>query len=224
MESFVIYFLFTVILLYILYRLNIHKNIKNILINNTELSNNLVNDSALSNINYQKINNKPVVNIIRNNDKDVTGENHIYYEPKYITKDNMLANDIGSTEYTFAQFPDDKASKAWVDYDISQNPKFYKSNFKNELLNTNNLFDNQKIYRNTSKQANYYKNKIINIPACYESSNNTNVCNFNGKLKEIPTSLSDITYNDLYYPGDDFLNYKYMNGEYYKGNIKGWSL
>ena len=37
---------------------------------------------------------------------------------EYIRKDTMGENDIDTTEYRFAQFPENKPSKAWVDYNI----------------------------------------------------------------------------------------------------------
>ena len=84
-----------------------------------------INDSAISSVNYERINNNPIINIIRDQGK-VTGENTTYYKPEYISKDTMNANDIGSTEYRFGQFSEDKPSKAWVDYNISQFPGYYR--------------------------------------------------------------------------------------------------
>ena len=71
-----------------------------------------INDSAISSTNYKYINSEPVVNIIRNKG-DTTNENKIYYEPQFIPKDTMAKNDIGTTEYRFAQFSEDTPSKAW---------------------------------------------------------------------------------------------------------------
>ena len=92
-----------------------------------------INDSAISSVNYKYVGGKPTVKIIRNKGA-VTGENTIYYEPQYIPKDNMSANDIGSTEYRFAQFNENTPSKAWVDYNISQYPGYYKSDFSSNIL------------------------------------------------------------------------------------------
>ena len=92
------------------------------------------NDMAISSVNYKNVGGKPVVNIIR--DKGlVTGENTMYYKPQYIPKDTMGKNDLGSTEYRFGQFESNKPSKAWVDYNISQYPGYYKSDF------TSNIYD-----------------------------------------------------------------------------------
>ena len=79
-------------------------------------------------INYQYVDNKPIVNIIRDNG-GVTGENSMYYDQNYIPKDTMNANDIGTTEYTAAYLKDTPA-KAWVDYNISQFPGYYRNDFK----------------------------------------------------------------------------------------------
>ena len=69
--------------------------------------------------NYQTIDNKPVVNIIRDNGP-VTGENTIYYVPEIILKDTMNPNDIGTTEYRAGYLNENVPSSAWVDYNISQ--------------------------------------------------------------------------------------------------------
>ena len=57
-----------------------------------------ISSSAISSTTYQTIDNKPVVNIIRDNGP-VTGENTLYYVPRIIPKDTMNPNDIGATEY-----------------------------------------------------------------------------------------------------------------------------
>ena len=61
------------------------------------------NDMAISSVNYKNVGGKPVVNIIRDKEP-VTGENTMYYKPQYIPKDTMGKNDLGTTEYRFAQF------------------------------------------------------------------------------------------------------------------------
>ena len=45
-----------------------------------------------------------------------------------------------TTEYRFAQFPENKPSKAWVDYNISQFPGYYTSEAKDEKFSINEFF------------------------------------------------------------------------------------
>ena len=54
----------------------------------------------------------------------------------------MGENDIGTTEYRFAQFPENKPSKAWVDYNISQFPGYYTSEAKDENFQLMNFLSN----------------------------------------------------------------------------------
>jgi len=60
------------------------------------------------------------------------------------------------------------------------------------------------------------------IPACYIGKNNVNVCNFNNKLQRIPLNLSNLSYNDLYYPqseSDIIENVEFINDEFYDGPV-----
>lgn len=159
--------------------------------NDDDIKNNDINDSQISSVHYETINNEPIANIIR--DKGyVTGENTIYYEPEYIRKDTMGENDIGSTEYRFGQFSETKPSKAWVDYNISQFPGYYTSDIKDEKFNLMNFFDSENIYRENPRNTQFYNSKRVPCPSCYIDVNGTNVCNFNSKLQRIPKTLSNV--------------------------------
>lgn len=151
----------------------------------------VIDGGSISETNYKMINNKPIVNIIRNNNELVTGENTVYFEPNYILKDNLSPNDINSTEYTYAQLPNDIPDKAWTDYRISQYPSFYSKNIKDEKTNLKLFFDNQNKYHDTVNETYYYNNiKRMPIPQCYIGKNINNVCDFNNKLQKIPLKLS----------------------------------
>jgi len=194
------------------------------------------NDSAISSTNYEVIDNNPVVNIIRNKGK-VTGENTMYYEPKYIRKDTMNENDIGSTEYGLAQLGD-MPDKAWTDYNISQFPGYYRSDFGNGLRSLKRFFDRSNKYHEKPNNRKYYEIKEPNCPSCYIDVNGTNVCNFNGKLEKIPISLYNVLPdgNSAIQPvvgssiesvdNNQYKTYSYKNdramngGDFYK-NVKG---
>ena len=206
------------------------------------------NDSSISALNYKEIGGNPVVNIIRDrgnsdygdhiNHGKVTGEHDIYYKPEYIRKDTMGENDIGSTEYRFAQFDETKPSKAWVDYNVSQFPGYYKSDFSSNVYDLKQFFDKQNIFREVPDNRKYYDSKKISDPSCYTDVNGTNVCNFNNKLKKIPTSLYNVgsngssilqpvesseidTINNDQYLAYNYSNDKPMNGSNFYGNVGG---
>jgi len=182
-----------------------------------------IDGASVSEVTYKLVNNKPTINIIRDNGDIVSGDNTIYYEPKYILKDNMMANDINSTEFTSAQIPNDIPDKAWTDYRVSQNPSFYTNNLQDEKTNLKLFFDEQSRYHNTPEESYYFNNiKRMPIPACYIGKNNVNVCNFNNKLQRIPLNLSNLSYNDLYYPqseSDIIENVEFINDEFYDGPV-----
>ena len=150
-----------------------------------------INDSAISSTNYKNVGGKPVVNIIRDKGH-VTGENTIYYKPQFIPKDTMGKNDIGSTEYRFAQFESNKPSKAWVDYNVSQYPGFYKSDFSSNIYDLKQFFDKENVFREIPDNRKYYDMKKADCPSCHTDVNGTNVCDFNGKLETIPKSLYNL--------------------------------
>ena len=195
------------------------------------------NDSAISNINYEYVNNKPIVNIIRDNGI-ITGENSIYYDPNYIPKDTMSANDIGTTEYT-AAFQKDKPAKAWVDYNISQYPGYYRNDFKEGKRSLQKFFDKNNKYVEKPDIHNFDIKKS-KCTSCYTDVNGANVCNYNSRLEKIPISLYNLgangesvlknvvnsrieqidnnQYNTYYYD-----NERAMNGAHFYKNVVGTS-
>lgn len=195
------------------------------------------NDTAISSTNYENVGGKPVVNIVRNRGP-VTGENTIYYKPQYIPKDTMSKNDIDTTEYKFAQFDENKPSKAWTDYNISQYPGYYKSDFSSNIYDLKQFFDKENIYRELPDDRMYYDMKRPNCPSCYTDVNGTNVCNFNGKLEKVPISLYNVgpdgntsikkviseeinTISNDQYIAYNYAGDKSMNGSNFYDNVSG---
>jgi hypothetical protein len=182
-----------------------------------------IDGASVSEVTYKMINNKPTINIIRDNGELVSGDNTTFFEPKYILKDNMGENDINSTEYTSAQIPNNIPDTAWTDYRISQTPSFYSNNINDEKTNLKLFFDDQNQFHNTIEESYFYNNiKRMPIPACYIGKNNVNVCNFNNKLQRIPLNLSNLSYDDLYYTQskDDIIdNNLFINNEIYSGSV-----
>jgi len=196
------------------------------------------NNSAISSVNYKNVGGNPVVNIVRNKGDKVTGEGNIYYKPEYILKDTMSENDIDNTEYRFAQFDSNKPSKAWTDYNISQYPGYYKSDFSSNIYDLKQFFDKQNIFREVPDNREYYDMKMPNNPNCYSDVNGTNVCDFNNKLEKIPVSLYNVGSDgsSILQPiisseinninNDPYLAYNYendkpMNGSNFYDNVSG---
>ena len=194
-------------------------------------SNNIkdINDTAISTTTYQTIDNKPVVNIIRDQGH-VTGENTIYYEPEVIRKDTMGANDIGTTEYRAGYLGEKVPSSAWVDYNISQFPGYYRSDFGEGKRSLQKFFDSRNRFHSVPDNIKYHEPKDSGCSNCYTDVNGTKVCNYNAKLARIPDTLYNvgpngesivqpITHTDI--NGHHYSSDRPMNGAPFYNNVFG---
>jgi len=188
-----------------------------------------INDSAISSTKYQTIDNKPVVNIIRDRGP-VTGENTIYYVPEVIRKDTMGANDIGTTEYRAGYLGEHVPSSAWVDYNISQFPGYYRSNFGEGKRSLKQFFDSRNRFHSVPSNRKYSEPKTSGCSNCYTDVNGTKVCNYNAKLERIPSTLYNvgpngesivqpITHTDI--NGHHYASDRPMNGSAFYNNVFG---
>ena len=126
------------------------------------------------------------VNIIRSSNTE-NDQNPIYYNPSAYKKDFMSPNPLGTTEYNFAEFNDEKTSYAWTDNNVSQHPSFYRSEFSDEKTNVGKFFDKKNKFHD--KTSSYSTN---NLPdRCFLDKDDKVICNFNDKLQNIPPSLID---------------------------------
>ena len=148
-----------------------------------QLSNNISVD-PLYNQKEEKID-ESKVNIIRSSNVD-NDKNPIYYKPSFYKKDFLSPNPLGTTEYNFAEFNDDKTSYAWTENNVSQHPQFYRSNVKDEKTNVGRFFDKNRYHDKTSPYS------TNNLPdRCFLDKDDEIVCNFNDRLQNIPPSLID---------------------------------
>ena len=196
---------------------------------NGKVSNYDINDSAISSSVYKTIDNKPVVNIIRDRGP-VTGENTIYYVPEVIPKDTMGANDIGTTEYRVGYLSEKVPSSAWVDYNISQFPGYYRSDFGEGKRSLKQFFDSRYRFHSVPNNKKYYEPKKSGCSNCYTDVNGTKVCNYNAKLEKIPSTLYNvgpngesiiqrITHTDI--DGYHYESDRPMNGAPFYNNVYG---
>jgi hypothetical protein len=101
--------------------------------------------------------------------------------PKYILKDTLSGNTIGSSEMHSTDGDPDTPYKSFSDDNVSQYPKFYNSDIKNELTNIGTFFDKKNRYINTthSNSSAYVDDN------CYIDSNNDITCLDNTRLQNI---------------------------------------
>ena len=90
----------------------------------------------------------------------------------------MSPNPLGTTEYNFAEFNDDKKSYAWTENNVSQHPSIYRSEFSDEKTNVGEFFDKtNQFHDKTSSQS----TNNLQTDALVKDDNI--VCNFNDRLQ-----------------------------------------
>jgi hypothetical protein len=107
------------------------------------------------------------------------------YLPEYYRKDTLNADNINSEEYRPFINDESVSETSWTDENVSQNPKFYNSDIKNELTNIGSFFDiNNQYHDKTSTNT-------LTLPSdeCYIDKNNNIICNDNSRLQLIPPKL-----------------------------------
>lgn len=107
-----------------------------------------------------------------------------FYLPDYYRKDRLSGNDIGTEE--LRQFKnDEEPDNSWTDENVSQHPKFYTSDIKNELTNIGSFFDKNNQYNDKTS----YNTEALTSDSCYQSKNGEIFCEDNTRLQNIPPSL-----------------------------------
>jgi hypothetical protein len=118
--------------------------------------------------------------------------------PKYILKDTLSKNTIGTGELSPFHKEEDKPYTSFTDENISQYPKFYNSDIKNELTNVGKFFDKKNRY---SDSTNPNSSAYID-DSCYVNSDNSVTCLENTRLQNIPPK------NTSKYKNYDIGNYR----------------
>ena len=144
----------------------------------TDKFNNQMNANMLTRNTYLNDDN---VNIIRNELNSIGNK-----YPKYLLKDTLSGNTINTSELS----PIDKENepyKSFTDENVSQYPKYYTSDLKNEITNIGKFFDKKNRYSDTTKSnSSTYVNDN-----CYIDSNNDITCLDNTRLQNIPPKNND---------------------------------
>tara|TARA_Y100001958_G_C21182679_1_gene512267 strand:- start:371 stop:1171 length:801 start_codon:yes stop_codon:yes gene_type:complete len=176
----------------------------------------------LNNINKILPNGTNNTNIIRTN---YNNDNRVYL-PEYFRKDRLNGNNINTEEYR--PFINDKSDSetSWTDDNVSDNPKFYTSNFNDELTNIGSFFDKNNQYHDKTSS----NTESLTTDNCYISKNGEKYCQDNTRLQLIPPKL--ISDSDKCTAFDSIgqyktaeiknkLNNKINNGSYFFNNVIG---
>jgi len=107
------------------------------------------------------------------------------YLPDYYRKDRLGENPTGTEELRpFVQ--DNKTSESsWTDTNISDHPKFYNSEMKDEITNIGAFFDKNNQYNDTTSS----NTETLPSDKCYTDKHGQQFCKDNTRLQLIPPSL-----------------------------------
>ena len=145
-----------------------------------QLSNKII--KPLNNIEKLLPNNDDNMNIIRTSNRDVSGR---FYVPEYYRKDTLNSNDIGSEELREFLLDETKNDTSWSDTNISQHPKYYTSDFKNNLTNPGTFFNNNNQYNDTTSS----KTEALPSDNCYIAKNGLRFCKDKTRIQNVPPKL-----------------------------------
>jgi len=147
------------------------------------------------------------------------------YLPDYYRKDRLNENPEGTEELSLFE-NNNNAETSWTDKNVSEHPKFYNANIKNELTNTGSFFDKNNQYNDkTSPQS-----EPIITDSCYTTPSGETFCQDNTRLQLIPPKLiSDVNkcqvLNDIgiYKDNNNNINQneRIINGGKFYNNVSG---
>ena len=165
------------------------------------------------------------IDIIRETGSEDRGKTRMYL-PDYYRKDRLSGDPDKTEELRPFLMNKDKSENSWTDQNISEHPKFYNSDTKDELTNIGSFFD---------KNNNYVDKTSANTDAlvmdgCYTDTSGNRFCEDNTRLQLIPPRRMNDPNNSLTlntigpYKNHRRIDDKkdsVINGGIYFDNIKG---
>ncbi len=156
---------------------------------------------------------------------DLSNTKQRMYLPDYYRKDRLSGNTIGSEELRPFLTDENKSESSWTDNNVSEHPKFYNSDVKDNLTNIGSFFDeNNQYFDKTSANTN-----ALPSDSCYLDKMGNQYCEENTRLQNIPPKLisdpnSPVLNTIGYYKEEnniDDMKDKLINGGVFYDNIKG---
>ena len=136
-----------------------------------------------------------------NNDEKIlpSGENHLktirtsdhdhvktrMYLPDYYRKDRLSGNPTSTEELRPFLTDKDKSENSWTDKNISEHPKFYNADAKDELTNIGSFFDENNNYADKTSS----NSESLHSDSCYKDKRGSTFCEDNTRLQLIPPKL-----------------------------------
>jgi len=106
------------------------------------------------------------------------------YLPDYFRKDRLSGNDSDTTELRYFT-GNDEPDNSWTDVNVSQHPKFYTSDIKDELTDVGSFFDKNNQYNDKAS----LNTDVLVADKCYTDKKGVEFCEDNTRLQNIPPSL-----------------------------------
>ena len=84
---------------------------------------------------------------------DLSNTQQRMYLPDYYRKDRLSGNTIDSEEYRPFLTDEKTAEKSWTDTNVSEHPKFYNSDVKDNLTDIGSFFDKNNKYNDSTNST-----------------------------------------------------------------------
>lgn len=162
--------------------------------------------------------------IVRNTQTPDNMNKKRLYLPEFYRKDRLSGNTQGTEELRPFYSDKEDSEQSWTDVNVSEHPKFYNSDIKDELTNIGSFFDKNNQY-NDKSSAN---SESLVTDSCYMNKSGEYFCEDNTRLQLIPPKLITDTnkcyalnkvgvYKDINNKDND-INDRVMNGgNFYEG-------
>ena len=107
------------------------------------------------------------------------------YLPDYYRKDRLSGNPTMTEELRPFVMDGDKSESSWTDKNVSEHPKFYNADTKDELTNIGSFFDKNNYYADRTSS----NSESLTSDSCYKDKSGSTFCEDNTRLQLIPPQL-----------------------------------
>ena len=123
------------------------------------------------------------LNLVRTSDHD-----HVktrMYLPDFYRKDRLSGNPTLTEELRPFTTDKEKSESSWTDKNVSEHPKFYNADTKDELTNIGSFFDKDNYYTDRTSS----NSESLTSDSCYKDKTGSTFCEDNTRLQLIPPKL-----------------------------------
>ena len=107
------------------------------------------------------------------------------YLPDYYRKDRLSGNPTMTEELRPFVMDSDNSESSWTDKNVSEHPKFYNADTKDELTNIGSFFDKNNYYGDRTSS----NSESLTSDSCYRDRSGSTFCEDNTRLQLIPPKL-----------------------------------